>query len=115
MDNSENFASKKLQQANETIAKYGFPEELANKRALTGEKLNFWTSGIVVQADAQKNTFSVTVQSENKQTENTYIISTTAEILKSIVKEYWSGTIDVFLKPKAIIGQPYYYDLLEIR
>ena len=110
----DDFASRKLQQANEFLAKYGFPEEAANKRAEKGQKLNFWTTGIVIQANAKENVFSLTVKAPDKLSENTYIISTTSEILKKIVKENWGENIKVFLRPKAIIGQPFHYDLIEI-
>jgi hypothetical protein len=108
-------AQKKLARAKENIAKYGLPEAFANEAAESGASYNFWTSGIVIHADAKLNTFSLTVNTIviEKPVENTYIISTTAEILSSLVKAHWGETVKVFLKPKAIIGLPFYYDLLK--
>jgi hypothetical protein len=107
-------AIKKLQNAEETLAKCGFPEIVANQSAEKGEKLNFWTSGILTHADAKENTFSLTVATQDKLSENTYIISTSSETLAKTVKQFWGENIRVFLRPKAIIGQPFYYDLIEI-
>ena len=106
---------EKLKRANELLAKAGLPEEVANKLAEKGQKHNFWTNGIVIQADAKENTFSLTVKTRDKLAENTYIISTSAEILNKIVKQHWADSIKVFLRPKAIIGQPFQYDLIEIQ
>jgi hypothetical protein len=108
------FAYRKLKQAEETLARYGLPEEVANKEAEKGIKYNFWTTGSLVQADAKENTFSLRVKTSDKLTENTYIISTSSETLAKIVKQFWGENIRVFLRPKAIIGQPFYYDLIEI-
>ena len=110
----DSVASKKLQDAEETIAKYGIPEEWANKSAEIGEKYNFWTSGILIHANAKENTFSLSVKTPDKISEKTYIISTSSELLKKTVKAFWGENIRVFLRPKAIIGQPFYYDLIEI-
>jgi hypothetical protein len=113
--NDDPIAQKKLARAKENIAKYGLPEDVANEAAESGVQYNFWTSGIVIHADAKLNTFSLTVQAtvKEKPVEYTYIVSTTAEILSSIVKTHWGENVKVFLRPKAIIGQPFYYDLLK--
>jgi hypothetical protein len=106
---------EKLARAKENIAKYGLPEEWANEAAESGVQYNFWTSGIVIHADAKLNTFSLTVQTtvKEKPVEYTYIVSTTSEMLSTLVKAHWGETVKVFLRPKAIIGQPFYYDLLK--
>jgi hypothetical protein len=105
---------EKLKKMTDFLAKNGLPEDLANERAEQGEKLNFWTTGILSQADAKENSFSIKVKKTNKLYENTYIISTSSETLTKIVKQFWGDNIRVFLRPKAIIGQPFYYDLIEI-
>lgn len=108
------FMPEKLQEAQENIAKYGIPEKVANERAEKGEKHNFWSSGVLIHADAKENAFSLTVKAHNKHSENIYLISTTSETLTTIVKSKWGEMIKVFLRPKAIIGQPFQYDLIEI-
>jgi P pilus assembly chaperone PapD len=117
IDDSKIMFPEKLKRAQEFLAKNGLPPVVANMYAEKGVKVDFMTSGTVIQADAKENTFSLYVISKDTEipTENVYIISTTPDILSTIVKGHWGEKIKVFLRPKAIIGQPFYYDLLEIR
>lgn len=104
---------EKLQEANETLAKYGIPEKWANELAKTGQKHSFWTIGILKSADAVENSFSINVKSKDNNSETIYNIITTSETLSKLVKEHWNAMIKVHIQPKNLESDALQYDLIE--
>ncbi len=105
---------EKLQEANETLAKYGLPEKWANELAETGQKHSFWTTGILKSADAIENSFSIIVKSKNNNSGKIYNIITSAQTLSKLVKEHWNVMVKVHIQPKSLEGNPIQYDLIEV-
>ena len=107
---------KKLQEANEIIARTKLPEKLERHIAELKEKENsFWVSGILNQADAHKNTFLITVKSVSNAEQSNFIITTLSETLNDLVKNYWGNTLTVYIKPKNSNSKRPKYELLEVK
>ena len=115
MDNYDNkvLFPEKLQEANETLVKYGIPEKWANELAQTGQKHSFWTIGLLKSADAVENSFSIVVKSKDNNVETTYNIFTSAQTLSKLVKEHWHAMIKVHIQPTNLEMNPIQYDLIE--
>ncbi len=106
---------KKLEEAKETFAKYGIPENLANKSLLKGYKHNFWTTGVLSCLDAKENTYVFVSKTKDNLTENHYTISIIPETLKTLVKDYLGEKIKVHIKPVVQEGNQWLYELIDLR
>jgi hypothetical protein len=102
------FKSSKLEQAREDIKKPGFPQPIEKENS-------FWVSGTLQQADAHKNTFLITVQSDTKTIKSNFIITTLSETLNDLVKKHWGNMLTVYIKPINGDSKRPKYELLEVK
>jgi hypothetical protein len=100
--------SSKLEKAKENIKKPGFPQPIE-------EENSFWVSGTLEQADAHKNTFLITVQSDTKVVKSNFIITTLSETLNDLVKKHWGNMLTVYIKPINGDSKRPKYELLEVK
>jgi predicted RNase H-like nuclease (RuvC/YqgF family) len=107
--------SKKLDQANEIIARTKLPEKLEKELAELKEENSFWVSGTLEQADAHKNTFLITVKSDTKAVKTNFIITTLSETLNDLVKKHWGNMLTVYIKPINGDSKRPKYELLEVK
>ena len=108
------FCPEKLQEANETIEKYGVPEIYESELSDIEQESSFWVSGVLRRADADKNTFLLVIAMDNQSPTN-YTIITLSETLKTLVKDYWGQKIKVHIQPKAKKGKQVQYELIEVK
>ena len=108
------FCPEKLQEANETIEKYGVPEIFESDLSEIGQENSFWVSGVLRRADADKNTFLLVISIDNQSPTN-YTITTLSETLNTLVKDYWGQKIKVHIQPKAKKGEQVQYELIEVK
>ena len=108
------FCPEKLQEANETIEKYGVPEIFESDLSEIGQENSFWVSGVLRRADADKNTFLLVIAMDNQSPTN-YTIITLSETLKTLVKDYWGQKIKVHIQPKVKKGKQMQYELIEVK
>lgn len=108
------FCPEKLQEANETIEKYGVPEIYESELSDIEQESSFWVSGVLRRADADKNTFLLVIAIENQSPTN-YTITTLSETLNTLVKDYWSEKIKVHIQPKVKKGKQMQYELIEVK
>ncbi len=108
------FCPEKLQEANETIAKYGVPEIFESELSDIEQTNSFWVSGVLRRADADKNTFLLVIAIEN-QSPTHYTVTTLSETLNTLVKDYWGEKIKVHIQPKAKKGKQMQYELIEVK
>ena len=113
--NNSVFQSNKLKQANQIISKYGLPDEWEKETLDLKEEKSFWISGILKQADAEKNTFLVTVQAPDKPSKTHFNILTLAETLSDLVKKYWGKNLTVYIKPIDKKNKTMQYELLDVK
>lgn len=104
---------EKLQEAKETIAKYGLPEAWRNKPLETKEQSAFWMNGILKQADANANIFLVIVMDNDNQIN--YKIHTVPEMLNKLVKSFWNEPIKVHIRPQINDENVFEYELIEVK
>jgi hypothetical protein len=102
------FTSSKMEKARENIKKPGFPQPIE-------EENSFWVSGTLEQADAHKNTFLITVQSDTKAVKSNFIITTLSETLNDLVKKHWGNMLTVYIKPINGDSKRPKYELLEVK
>jgi hypothetical protein len=104
---------EKLKETKEHLANQPIPAEIYLQRFTKEEQEHgFLVSGIVKQADAEKNTFQIL--SNVNQSELQYKISTVSTILNSIVKKYWRKPIKVHILPKINNDKYFEYELVKI-
>ena len=108
------FCPEKLQEANETIEKYGIPEIYERELSKIGQKNSFWVSGVLTRADADRNTFLLVIAIDNQSPIN-YTITTLSETLNTLVKDFWGQKIKVHIQPKAKKGKQLQYELIEVK
>ena len=108
------FCPEKLQEANETIEKYGVPEIYESDLSEIEQTNSFWVSGVLRRADADKNTFLLVISIDNQSPTN-YTITTLSETLNTLVKDYWGEKIKVHIQPKTKKGNHMQYELIEVK
>ena len=108
------FCPEKLQEANETIEKYGVPEIYESELSEIEQTNSFWVSGVLRRADADKNTFLLVISIDNQSPTN-YLITTLSETLNTLVKDYWGQKIEVLIQRKAKKGKQMQYELIEVK
>ena len=108
------FCPEKLQEANETIEKYGVPEIYESELSDIEQESSFWVSGVLRRADADKNTFLLVITIDN-QSPTHYTITTLSETLNTLVKDYWGEKIKVHIQPKVKKGKQIPYELIEVK
>ena len=108
------FCPEKLQEANETIEKYGVPEIYESELSDIEQESSFWVSGVLRRSDAEKNTFLLVIAIDNQSPTN-YTITTLSETLNTLVKDYWGQKIKVHIQPKTKKGKHMQYELIEVK
>ncbi len=106
---------EKLAEAEEMIAKYGIPEEWAHQLAEKGERHHFWTSGVLLRADGEENTFTLAAKTKVGVSETSYTIYTTAELLSQLIKAHWGQEVKVHIQHTVKKEGQWLYELLEVR
>jgi hypothetical protein len=107
--------SKKLEEANENITKYGLPPTWEEPNPKKKAENSFWITGILKGADAEKNTFilvSTDVNSESIKAHKT--IKTSSDKLTQLVHNYWDKMIKVYIKPMTVKGKSVNYELIDM-
>ncbi len=104
----------KLEEANETLAKYGLPKEWqADYDKIIRDK-SFWVRGTINQANIDICTFVVVGRASGKRSEKTYnIAALSSDILSELVKKYGDETLKVHIKPKDEEGDESSYEFIE--
>ena len=89
---------------NEPLAKYGEPKNSKEKEDA------FWIEGILSQVDTNTSTFLIV----DNQTNISYSVTTSAEVLTQLVKDYWGNTVELYIKAKVQNDTARQYELIEI-
>ena len=103
---------KKLVRANAMLEKWGLPKELEDRILQRELKDALWVKGILRQVDADTNTFLIVVTATDNQPQIAYMVTTLADTLNKLVKDYWGDMVRVHIKPQNQSGQQ--YELIEV-
>ena len=104
---------EKLKEVRETLAKNPIPADIYLQRFSKSEQEHgFWITGIVKQADADKNIFIMVATSNN--TEMKYKVQTISKTLNSIVKNHWCKSLKVLIQPTINNENLFEYALINI-
>ena len=105
---------KKQARINEILTKYGLPKEIEEHLKQLEAEQAFWLKGTLNHADMPTNTFSIVAKTSDNSLEKTYNITTSSELVRKTVKEYWGDAIRVHIKPKGDIETATEYELIEV-
>jgi hypothetical protein len=104
---------EKLKEVREALTKNPIPADIYLQRfSETEQEQGFWVSGIVKQADADKNIFVMVATVNN--TEMPYKVRTVSKTLNSIVKNHWRKSIHALIKPTINKERLFEYTLINI-
>ena len=107
-------AHDKLAKIKERFEKYGLPKEVEEQRKKRKAEQAFWLKGTLNHADMPTNTFSIVAKTSDNCLEKTYNITTSSELVRKTVKEYWGDAIRVHIKPKGDIETATEFELIEV-
>ena len=105
---------KKQARINEILTKYGLPKEIEEHLKRLEAEQAFWLKGTLNHADMPTNTFSIVAKTSDNSLEKTYNITTSSELVRKTVKEYWGDAIRVHIKPKGDIETATEFELIEV-
>ena len=76
---------------------------------------DFWISGVLKRADADKNTILLVSKAPNNLSQTNYTITVLSETLNNLVKNYWDDMVKVHIKPKSKKGRYFQYELIDVQ
>ena len=92
---------EKTRQAKEFLAKHGLPKAVQERYDKIIREKSFWIKGILIQVNAETNTFVVVGRTAGNLPNTHYTITAlSSDVLTELVKSYWNDMVKVNIKPK---------------